>query len=849
MNKILAVDGNSILNRAYYGIRFLSNSKGIPTNALTGYVNIIYKHIEALKPDAVVVAFDRKAPTFRHGLYDGYKANRKGMPDELAAQLPYAKKLSEYMGFQILEADGFEADDLLGTVSRRCKSNDAFCYILTGDRDSLQLIDDAYTHVLLAGNTDTVLFDEAKFFEKYQIEPMGLVDIKALMGDSSDCIPGVKGIGEKTAVALIAEYKTLDGVYANIDTLPVGPSAKGKIANDKDMAYLSRELAKIKCDVNVDVDITSRSHADFISLKELLVELEMLTVLKKITPYFSDDPSEDITPVSAPSFAEREIAPTDAYEMISEGYESVSVDFENGTVYLSDGKEVAYFNAQSDGIIDFVFSSLTKLCVYDSKLIYKHLIDCGKYPTDTAAFDVMLASYVVNSGLQKHNIERVVNQYLHIDDEAMNASKTAYYTALLANELKKQLESTGQSKLYYDIELPLALVIADMEETGFYVDGEGLTAFGEELEKDIKECEERIYFLTGEQFNINSPKQLGHILFEQMGIPAKKKTKTGYTTDAETLEPLAPYYPVVAEVLDYRALTKLKSTFIDAMVKVISEKDGRIHTSFNQATTATGRLSSAEPNLQNIPIRQKRGRELRKYFMGGGNKVLVDADYSQIELRLLAEISGDETFIDTFKSGEDIHRRTAASVFGIPEELISPELRTRAKAINFGIVYGISAFSLAKDIGTSVAEAKRYIENYLTRYGGVNNYLTTIVDKARADGFVTTLFGRRRYIPELTSDKKMLQGFGERVARNSPIQGTAADIIKLAMVNVYKKLSEFPNAKLVLQVHDELIIETDKESAEAVAEMLKTEMENVCKTAVPLSVEVKVGKTWYDTKE
>ena len=849
MYKVLAVDGNSILNRAYYGIRFLSNSKGVPTNALTGYVNIIYRHIESLKPDLTVVAFDRKAPTFRHGLYEGYKANRKGMPDELALQLPYAKQISEYMGFRVLESDGFEADDLLGTVSGLCKTNGGFCYILTGDRDSLQLIDDEYTHVLLAGNTDTVLFDEAKFYEKYQTKPIGLVDIKALMGDSSDCIPGVKGIGEKTAISLISQYGSLDKVYENADTLPIGPSAKAKIIADKDMAYLSRTLARIKCDVDIDLDITESPKADFLRLKELLTELEMLSVLKKISAHFSSNEAIEPQAPQPLDFPERKAEPSEIERAASNGYVFAAIDFESGELCLSNGKEVLSCTMQEDELCGFLLKNLSALSVYDSKLVYKHLIAKGYKPESTVSFDAMLAAYVVNSGLQKYNIERVAGQYLHIDADEVNTSKTAYYTALLHKKLIALLNETNQEKLYYSVELPLALVIADMEETGFYVDGEGLAAFGKELENDIRECEERIYFLTGEEFNINSPKQLGHILFEQMGIPAKKKTKTGYTTDAETLEPLAPYYPVIAEVLDYRALTKLKSTFIDAMIKVISEKDGRIHTSFNQATTATGRLSSAEPNLQNIPIRQKRGRELRKYFMGDEGKVLVDADYSQIELRLLAEISNDATFIDTFKSGEDIHRKTASNVFGVPEELISSELRTRAKAINFGIVYGISAFSLAKDINTSVAEAKRYIDNYLSRYDGVNKYLSTIVENARASGYVTTLFGRRRYIPELSSDKKMLQGFGERVARNSPIQGTAADIIKLAMVNVYKRLEEFPSAKLVLQVHDELIIETDAESAGKVADMLKSEMENVCKTAVPLKVDVKIGKTWYDTKE
>ncbi len=845
MKKVLAVDGNSILNRAYFAIKALSNSKGIPTNALMGYVNILLKNIEAVKPDRLVVAFDRKAPTFRHLMYDKYKSNRKGMPDDLAIQLPYAKEISEKLGFSVLEKDGIEADDILGTVAEKCKASDAFCCILTGDRDSLQLICDGHTSVLLATNTDTVVYDEAKFFEKYGTVPKGLIDIKALMGDSSDCIPGVPGIGEKTALALIGEYKTLDEVYANADALPVGPSAKEKIKNGRELAYLSKELATIKCDAEIPFDCDEEIRSDAEGLNALFTELEMFSTLKKISS------SSIFAGISAPEpiyseKAETVTANIDDIRALPELF--CTFDFENCVGYFASDAKVLRCEFSQSELLGFIKENITKLNVFDGKPVYKYLYEREISVENTVSFDCMLAAYVANSGLQKYTPERVASHYLHLSCEEPDFSDTAFFTEKLVPVLLDELEKSGQKELYQSIEIPLSLVIADMETKGFFVDKDGLVSFGKDMEAEISDIENQIYFMTGETFNINSPKQLGTVLFEHLGLPSKKKTKSGYSTDAETLESIAHYHPVIELILEYRTLAKLKSTFIDAMVKVISEKDGRIHTSINQASTATGRLSSAEPNLQNIPVRQKRGKELRRFFKAADGNVLIDADYSQIELRLLAEISGDKDFKNAFVSGEDIHRVTASQVFNVPFELVSPELRSKAKAVNFGIIYGISAFSLSRDIGTTVAEAKKYIENYLARYGGVSEYLKNIVASAHKDGFVSTMLGRRRYIPELKSPRKPEQSFGERVAMNSPIQGTAADVIKKAMVNVHKRLSEFDGAKLILQVHDELIIEAPENIAENVAKMLKTEMENVIKTDVPLTAEVGIGKSWYDAK-
>lgn len=849
MKRILAVDGNSILNRAFYGIRVLTNSKGLPTNALTGFMNMIKRQLDAYSPDGVVVAFDRSAPTFRHKMYDGYKANRKGMPEELAVQLPYAKELCALMGFTVIEKDGIEADDILGTVSKKANACGIECYIFTGDRDSLQLIGDG-TFVLLAVKNDVVLYDRDRFFADYRTEPVGLIDIKALMGDSSDCIPGVKGIGEKTAVALIEKYGNIDAVYADTDGLSVGASAKEKIVAGKDSAYMSKTLATIVRDTDIEFDLEKNSSPDKDALEKKLTQLEMFGVLRSLTSsdYFKSHTEGAKVSIEETETAHtaREIGKEEACAVLSSCC-GCSIDHADAVLYCFDGENL-YKTAFSgaDELAAFIYEHISGLCVFDSKALYRFIYSHG-YEPKLCAGDMMLAAYVVNSGMQKYTLDRIAGTYLHIADVKTDIGSEAVYVYKLKPVLEELLIASEQYELYEKIELPLAKVIADMELCGFYADKDGLAEFGKAIEAETATLEESIYTMTGEHFNINSPKQLGTVLFEKMKIPCTKKTKSGYSTDADTLTQIAPYYPVVDRILEYRTLTKLKSTFVDAMVKVICD-DGRIHTSFNQATTATGRLSSAEPNMQNIPVRTKLGRELRKYFKAKDGCVLIDADYSQIELRLLAEISEDADFRNAFISGEDIHRMTASQVFDVPYELVSAELRSKAKAVNFGIIYGISPFSLAKDIGTSVSDAKRYIENYLSKYAGVRTYLSDVVKKAYDCGYVCTIFGRRRYVPELHSGKFTERKFGERVAMNSPIQGTAADIIKKAMVEVHEKLGNYPGAKLILQVHDELIIEAPEAIADAVGEMLKTEMESVFKSEVPLTVEVGKGDSWYNAK-
>lgn len=846
MKTVLAVDGNSILNRAFYGIKVLTSSGGVPTNALTGFVNILLKNMEKVSPDILVVAFDRKAPTFRHAIYSGYKANRKGMPDELAAQLPFCKKIAEAMGFTVLEEDGIEADDMLGTVSELSKRSGAQCYILTGDRDSLQLISDT-TKVLLAGNKDTEIYDREKFKERYLTEPQNLIELKALMGDSSDCIPGVSGIGEKTAVKLISEYSNLENIYASIDELPVGPAAKEKIRNDKDMAFLSRLLATIKTDVDIKIDEVMKVPTPNIQLlMQVLSELEMFGTLSKIQNY---PLYNDKTDSSALMCDEIEVKHLDSIASF-DSLKDVSFDGDFTRIfYFEDDTINEYSFKDVNEATSFIVENISFFSMFDSKKLYRFLLANGIRSKLTVKEDVMLAAYVANSGLQKYSFDKLVTYFLHMVCDEFDPASEAYYMPKLREKLVSLLIESEQEHLYRDIEMPLALVIAEMENVGVLVDVDGLKEYGDILEEEAQAIEQQIYMHAGKSFNINSPKQLGAVLFEELNLPARKKNKNGYSTDAETLEALSAYHPIIDLVLEYRTLTKLKSTFVDAMITAVDKNDGRIHSRFNQATTATGRLSSADPNLQNIPVRQKRGRELRRFFKAKEGNLLIDADYSQIELRLLAEISRDRDFINAFSEGEDIHTLTASQVFSVPQELVSSELRSRAKAVNFGIIYGISAFSLSRDIGTTRMEAQRYIDGYLARFTGVSEYLKNIVKKAKDQGYVTTIFGRRRYIPELMAGKKTEQSFGERVAMNSPIQGSAADIIKLAMVNVYNKLSLYPEAKLVLQVHDELIIEAPERFADELAKLLRNEMENVIATSVPLTVEVKTGKTWYDTKD
>ncbi len=832
MKKLLVIDGNSILNRAFYGVRPLSTKEGLPTNALYGMTNILWSKLDEYKPDYAAVAFDLPAPTFRHLEYDGYKANRHKMPEELAQQLPYAKELCAAMGMSVLTKEGFEADDILGTVAHMAAEQDVMAYILTGDRDSLQLIGDK-VNILLATNKDTLVFDRNMFFEKYGVEPECFVDVKALMGDSSDNIPGVPGIGEKTALKLISEYNSLDGVYDKFEDSSLTEGVKRKLRDGKESAYLSKFLAKINTETPLEKQLCDFAYQGFDNegFGELLAKLEFSAMLKRL----------DYSPKQRQiEFSCKETESLSS--VITEG--EWSVCFSEDEAFASNG-EVGYRAKRDETDLCALFGGNAKLCVFDCKSVYHTLYNMG-VEKDNIDFDVSLATYVVNSGEAAKNAESAALSYLGMTYE----DKCGEAFALIG--LKKELLSRMDQqmrKLYYEIEFPLARVLCDMERLGFCVDVCGLSLYGEKLSQRARELEGAIYDIAGEEFNLNSPKQLGVVLFEKLELPCQKKTKSGYSTSADVLEKLRPYHPVIDMILEYRQITKLNSTYVVGLCKLADEK-GFVHTTFNQAVTATGRLSSTEPNLQNIPIKTEMGRELRRYFLPSSkDRVLVDADYSQIELRILAAISGDQTMIEAFAMGVDIHTLTASQVFRVFPEAVTPEMRKRAKAVNFGIVYGIGDFSLASDIGVTKRQAATYIQNYLDTYPGIQKYLEDIVEKAREDGYVTTLLGRRRYIPELSTSKKMLVKFGERVAMNSPIQGTAADIIKIAMINTAKRLeAELPDAKLILQVHDELIVDAKEDEKEDAARILREEMENAYKMAVPLTVEVNCGTNWYEAK-
>ena len=836
-SRVLAVDGNSILNRAYYGIRMLTTADGLCTNAVYGMITMLKKQIDTIEPDHCVIAFDLKAPTFRHKMYDAYKANRKGMPDELAMQLPYAHQCAEAMGFHIIEREGFEADDILGTVSKFA-NNDCEVFIFTGDRDSLQLIDEN-VKVLLAGNTDTIVYDSVKFEEKYGVRVDQFVDVKALMGDSSDNIPGVAGIGEKTAVKLIHDFESLDKLYEAFAESTLTAGVKNKLESGRENAFLSRTLAKINCEVDlgISLDDIASDGIDKKAMLELCKKLEFAALIKK----FELDTPEEKEAVSAVI----ETVSVSA-EVVNAQIDVCAFSYDGEKLYVvneSEPSKVLVCEEPIESMTDFF---VKKTVCYDSKHIYKELENKGIH-IDSFYFDVMLGAYVLDpSG--NFDLARLVARYMN--EVYSEDVPEAYYAMAIYKEIAPVIDEREQHNLLFDIEMPLARVLADMELAGFRVDIDGLNNYGEQLGRLEKEAEERIYCYAGKEFNVNSPKQLGEVLFDDLMLPNPgKKTKTGYSTNAEVLEKMRPYHPIIEEILEYRKVAKLKSTYTDGLVKA-ADSDGRVRTNFKQTGTATGRLSSTEPNLQNIPIKTELGRELRRYFLPESNDyVLLDADYSQIELRLLADISKDENMISAFLGGEDIHTSTAAAVFGVSKEAVTREQRKRAKAVNFGIVYGIGAFSLASDLGISRAKANEYIESYLSSYPGVRDYLKNVVKDAYANGYVTTPLGRRRYIPELAGQNKNLKNFGERVAMNSPIQGSAADIIKIAMINVSRKLKESGcDARLILQVHDELLIEARRADADKVAEILQTEMENAVEIAVPLVAEVSVGENWFDNK-
>lgn len=855
--KLLILDGNSILNRAFYGIKLLTTKDGRFTNAIYGFMNILLKLEEDIKPDAVAVTFDLKAPTFRHKMYDGYKANRKGMPPELAEQMPVLKELLSSLGYVLVMKEGYEADDLIGTLAANTKGTDQ-CFIATGDRDSLQLVREN-VNVLLAstkmGRPETNVYDIERIREEYGVTPKQMIDIKALMGDSSDNIPGVAGIGKKTAEDLIVRFHTVDEIYANLEVLDVKPGVRQKLTDGKEMAYLSYRLGTIKLDVPIDTEISHyvKTQADASAATALLVSLEMFKILEKlhlsanadaVLPADTQVQSKSLPFVVGLSSAESVLRGNKVYFML-ENAESAYFHSESAVVQadLADSAQCAYF-------LKILANADIEKYVYSSKEVFAYAAEHG-VQMQNVKMDITLGAYLLNPSAKDYDLTRLIQEYCPVcnktDSENALASNCANL-AVLCEKISARLENNEQITLLTEMEIPLAEVLASMERVGVLVDKTGIVQFSEMLSGKIAELQDSIYNLAGEEFNINSPKQLGEILFVKLQIPTKKKTKTGYSTNAEVLEGLANEYEIVRHILAYRTLAKLKSTYCDGLLKVIGT-DGRIHSCFNQTETRTGRISSTEPNLQNIPVRQELGREMRKFFMAGEGNLFVDADYSQIELRVLADIADDKAMIEAFNEETDIHTVTASQVFKMPPQMVTSLMRSRAKAVNFGIVYGIGAFSLSKDIGVTRAEADRYIKDYLHHYAGVDRYMKEVVEQAKKDGYVKTLFERRRYLPELASSNAMLRAFGERVARNMPIQGTAADIIKIAMIRVYRRLKEENmQAKLILQVHDELIVEAPEAEIQKAAQIVSEEMEHACRMKVRLKSDANIGKTWYDAK-
>ena len=878
MKKLLIIDGNSIINRAFYGIKLLTNKHGLYTNAIYGFLNIMFKHLEDLQPEYVAVAFDLKAPTFRHKMYSEYKAQRKGMPQELSQQMPVMKEILDAMNITILEKEGYEADDIIGTVSRMCREQDMECYILTGDKDDLQLAADT-TKILLTvtrgGATTTTEFDSDDVEDTYGVTPTEFIDVKALMGDSSDNVPGVKGIGEKTAFEYIKKFKSIENLYENLDDAIVKPAARKKLEEGREMADLSKVLCTI--DRNVPLDFkpedASLKEYDNERLTKLFVNLEFSSFLKKLG---TKDTNQDI---SLPEFEKIE-GIENAKKLLSDINDTFIYKLfeENGSLlafaFLKDNK--AYFvSGDEKELADSLkpcFESENTLKI--SADIKSDIVLMDRYGVgfSDSYFDLSVAAYIINPLKSSYDISSVAMEFLSL---ALEDEKTIFGSGKQAKTLfelsqkelslyisqqlgvyiplkeyeEEKIKNDGQEKLLYDVELPLVRVLATMETEGVLVDRESLFEFNEELKKSIDALESEIYALADEEFNINSPKQLGVILFEKLGLKAVKKTKTGYSTNAEVLEKLLGEHEIIEKILNYRQLSKLKSTYGDGLLAVIDEKTGRIYSKFNQTVTVTGRISSTEPNLQNIPVRTELGRELRKMFIAKEGCVLVDADYSQIELRVLAHISGDEHLTEAFKNNEDIHTATASSVFNIPKDEVTPLMRSRAKAVNFGIVYGMGDFSLAKDLGISVKEAREYIENYFNKYPKVKEYMNHIIESTKETGYVSTMFERRRTIPEINSSNFMVRSSGERMARNTPIQGSAADIIKTAMVSVYREIRKRGlKSRLILQVHDELIIETVVDEETEVRKLLEECMVNAVKMSVPLVAETKSGKSWYDAK-
>ena len=838
--KLLILDGNSVINRAYFGVKPLTTREGLYTHAIYGFLNILERMEKEEQPDAVCVAFDLHGPTFRHLKYDGYKATRHGMPEELAQQMPIVKQVLQAMNIPIYECQGWEADDVIGTVGRICSNNQWECVIVTGDRDSLQLIDEN-VHVKLVisrpGQTTATLYTKEKFQEEYGFVPAKMVDLKALMGDSSDNIPGVAGVGPKTATDLLMKFGSLDGVYENLDDKSIRPKLREKLEIGKENAYLSYDLATIRCEAPIDFEPMDAVIQPYNkpALYDLFVKLEFVKLIDRYGLRGAGIAAKTQVAVEALPVLDSLPCSGDASIYIAQ----------DGTVGVACKDGVCVFTPM-EAQMGLRLPNGDLIC-HDMKTTM-HTMDSLGISHGKFVFDTALAAYDLNPSQSEYPVSKLATNFLGISVEDGDAGKCAEAIWHLRSKLTEELKKAEMIRLYQEIELPLCTVLYSMEKAGVAIDREQLEEFSTMLAQRIADCEALIFGYADGPFNINSTKQLGDLLFDKLGLPPVKKTKTGYSTNADVLEKLKNKHPIIPAIMDYRMLTKLKSTYADGLLKVIDE-DGRIRATFQNLVTATGRLSSTEPNLQNIPVRTDLGAEIRKMFIPKPGYVLVDADYSQIELRVLAHIAGDETMQEAFRSGMDIHTVTASQVFGVAPEAVTSLQRRNAKAVNFGIVYGISEFSLAEDIGVSRYEAKAYIDNYLANYHGVRTYMKDVVAKARESGFTQTLYGRKRYIPELTSSNFNIRQGAERIALNTPIQGTAADLIKLAMIRVYDALEKnYPDAKLLLQVHDELIVECPEELASQVAELISKEMEQVAALHVPLVAEAKWGSSWYDAK-
>lgn len=894
MSKLIVVDGNSIVNRAFYGImgsKMLQTADGTYTNAVYGFLAILFKELDEVKPDYIAVAFDLKAPTARHKMYDGYKANRKGMPEELAAQMPILKDVLRAMNITIIEKEGYEADDVLGTLSRIGENSGLDVVLLTGDRDSFQLATDKvsiYIPRTKAGKTETEIFNRDKVLEVYGVEPKQMIEVKGLQGDTSDNIPGVPGIGEKTALSLVKKYGTIDHLYECVEnnTDDLKGKQREKIAENKELAMLSKTLGTINLETPIEKSIDDLKMKEWnkSEVYKIFKELKFNRYIDRFNLKEEIVENDNVEPTMTMDF-EKAVINAEKFNDIKKKvienkvcYFYVETVEDTNSIIKKKIKSISIYIKDENKVYDYKVSNILELkdifesedvlkCSYDLKDIYILCEEAGINPKNFM-FDIRIAGYLLNSTTNQYSISDLMNEYLGIDinvdegkQEQLNLFEVqeekeneqiavyAYSIGNLHDVLEKDLKENGMYDLFNNIEMPVLEVLADMQYRGMYVDKNELIAYGDELKVKLDELTNKIHELAGEEFNINSTKQLGEVLFEKLKLPVIKKTKNGYSTDVDTLEKLQCEHEIIEYILEYRQLAKLNSTYIEGMIPYINKNTGRIHSYFHQTVTATGRISSTEPNLQNIPTRIEIGKKLRKVFKPAENKIFLDADYSQIELRVLAHVSKDETMVDNFIHDEDIHAQAASRVFGVPLDEVTKELRSKAKAVNFGIVYGISDFGLAGQIHSSRKQAKQYIEQYLEKYNGIKTFMDEAVEDAKKKGYIETMYNRRRYIPELTSKSYMVRKFGERVAMNTPIQGTAADIMKIAMINVFRELKDRKlNSKIVLQVHDELLIETDIKEKDEVREILVNNMEHAAKLLVPLKVEVAEGENWYDAK-